>query len=323
MPKKTTSRKRKATRKNAFRGSLTKAAAGILLVAAMVALCLLAIRLFAPPHRSLAPPKSTRVRPAVKAPTPPRPVPAPVPEFEIFPEKEPLEKKPAKRPVPALPKVAIIIDDLGYDRKMAEKFIFLGVPLTVALLPHSPQQKNIARLAKENGLETMLHLPMEPVEYPHVDPGPGTLLTSMPADELIRRLKDNLDSVPDIKGVNNHMGSKMTTAAPQMNQIFSVLKERKLFFIDSRTTIDTVCRSSAKLFQLPFGQRDVFLDHEPTAGFIRKQIRQLIRIAQRNGAAVGIGHPHRTTYRILHEMLPELQGEVQLVPASEVVRQIG
>jgi polysaccharide deacetylase 2 family uncharacterized protein YibQ len=323
MPKKTTSRKRKSNRKKAFQGSLTKAVAGIVLVAVVVAICMLAIRLLAPPHRSPGPPKSAKVQPAVKTPVRPHPVPAPVPDFEIFPETEPPKKKPAQRPVPALPKVAIIIDDLGYDRKMAEKFIFLGVPLTVAVLPHSPQQKNIARLAKENGLETMLHLPMEPIEYPQVDPGPGTLLTSMLPDDLIRSLKDNLDSVPDIKGVNNHMGSKMTAAAPQMNQIFSVLKERRLFFIDSRTTNDTVCRSSAKLFQLPFGQRDVFLDHEPTAGFVRKQIRLLIRIAQRNGTAVGIGHPHRTTYRTLREMLPELQEKVRLVPASEVVQQIG
>jgi hypothetical protein len=168
----------------------------------------------------------------------------------------------------------------------------------------------------------MLHLPMEPHEYPQVNPGPGALLTSMSPDELISQLKKNLDAVPGIKGVNNHMGSKMTTVSSQIYQIFSVLKQRELFFIDSLTTLNSLCKPSARLFQIPFAQRDVFIDHIVDPDFIRRQINQLIQIAHNRGEAVGIAHPHIETYTVLREMLPDLQKKVRIVPASQIVHPI-
>ena len=165
----------------------------------------------------------------------------------------------------------------------------------------------------------MLHLPMEPNEYPLINPGPGVLLTSMSPDQLINQLNEDLDAVPFIKGVNNHMGSKMTAIAPQLNQIFSILKKRGLFFIDSRTTVNTLCGPSANLLQVPFAQKDVFIDHIPKPDFVRKTIRQLIKIAEHHGEAVGIAHPHAVTYEVLHEMLPELKEKTILVRASDIV----
>jgi uncharacterized protein len=199
----------------------------------------------------------------------------------------------------------------------------LDVTLTLALLPHSPYRKSIAEAAHRKGLELMLHLPMEPLGYPEVDSGPGTLHMGMAPDELLETLNRNLDSVPYIRGVNNHMGSKLTADAERMYQIFSILKKRGLYFVDSRTSEESVCQPSARLFQLPFAQRDVFLDHHPEPAFIRKQLRELVRVARRRGDAVGIGHPHRATYRILKEELASLQEEVELVPASHLTRTAG
>jgi polysaccharide deacetylase 2 family uncharacterized protein YibQ len=164
---------------------------------------------------------------------------------------------------------------------------------------------------------------MEPFEYPEVDPGPGTLLASMSPDELINQLDKNLKTLPTVKGVNNHMGSKLTSESSQLYQIFSVLKQRNLYFIDSRTSPESLCEPSARLFQIPFAQRDVFIDHYVTQDFIRNQIKELIRIAKRNGRAVGILHPHTTTFQVLEEMLPHLKDQVQLVPASEIARPVG
>jgi len=165
----------------------------------------------------------------------------------------------------------------------------------------------------------MLHQPMEPDELSRVNPGPGVLLTSMSPDDIIRQLNANLDEIPDIKGVNNHMGSKMTANAPQMRQIFSVLKKRDLFFVDSRTTSKSVCRLSAGLLQVPFAERDVFLDHRHDAAFIRKQIKTLIRIAKKDGHAIGIAHPHATTCTVLNDSMGELKKQVDIVPVSQVV----
>jgi hypothetical protein len=248
------------------------------------------------------------------------------PTFEIYPLKEiPPVKTPLKSPTPEkqLPLVAIIIDDLGYDKKIARKLSNLNAMLTFSILPHSPFQKSIAHLSRDKGLGIMLHLPMEPVEYPDVNPGPGTLLTSMTPDQLTRQLEKDLDAVPFIRGVNNHMGSKMTAESSKMYQIFSILKKKGLYFVDSRTTAETLCKPSARLFQIPFAQRDVFLDHLMEVEFIRKQLKELVRIAQRNGYAVGIGHPHSLTYQVLHEMLPDLQKKIRLVPVSEIVHPVG
>jgi hypothetical protein len=145
----------------------------------------------------------------------------------------------------------------------------------------------------------------------------------MTPDQLTRQLEKDLDAVPFITGVNNHMGSKMTAESSQMYQIFSILKKRGLYFVDSRTTAETLCKPSARLFQLPFAQRDVFLDHLMEVEFIRKQLKELVRIAQRNGYAVGIGHPHSLTYQVLQEMLPDLQKQIRLVPVSEIVHPVG
>jgi hypothetical protein len=231
----------------------------------------------------------------------------------------PPELPPLKKP----PRVAIIIDDVGYDRQLAEKFIDLDAAFTISILPHSPHQDAIARIARARGLEIMLHLPMEPVEYPEINPGPGTLLTSMSPDELLQALEENLQAVPHVKGVNNHMGSKLTTRSEQVYQVFSVLKRRGLFFVDSRTTEASVCQPSARLLQIPFAQRDVFLDHVQESSFIRKQLRELVRIARSKGEALGIAHPHPSTYRILKEELPALRQQVEIVPASRLVRVIG
>jgi len=247
------------------------------------------------------------------------------PPFEIYPDVDhsPAPHPPQKPAPPAqdqLPKVAIIIDDLGNDRKLARKFIRLDDNLTISILPQSPFTQRIAREARENGLELMLHQPMEPNEYPKVNPGPGVLLSSMPPDEIIDLLNVNLDEIPDIKGVNNHMGSRMTANAPQMRQIFSVLKKRGLYFVDSRTTRESMCRMSAGLLQVPFVERDVFIDHRHDSEFIHKQLKALVRIAQKKGFAVGIAHPHMSTYQVLQEILPDIKKRVDLVPVSQIVR---
>ena len=324
MAKRKSTRKKKIRRRSRknklFQSSLTKVFTGVSILILLVASAGLLMHILITPEKP-----STPTPPIKSVPTTQQTI-AKSPTFEIYPSKEiPSAKKPVKstRLTEQRPLVAIIIDDLGYDKKMALKFSNLGAMLTFSILPHSPFQKSIARLSREKGFDIMLHLPMEPVEYPAVNPGPGTLLTSMTPDQLTRQLENDLDAVPFIKGVNNHMGSKMTAESSQMYQIFSILKKRGLYFVDSRTTVETLCKPSARLFQIPFAQRDVFLDHEAKVEFIRKQLNELVKIAQRNGYAVGIGHPHSLTYQVLHEMLPELQKKVRLVPASEIVELVG
>ncbi len=274
-------------------------------------------------------PQTIKTHPAIVSPlrTPKRASVPEIPTYEIFPKTEPSAPPEREKPVPPLadhrPRVAIIIDDIGYDRKIANDFLALKAPLTFSVLPFSPFGRKIAETAQSRGTEIMLHLPMEPVEYPRINPGPGALLTSMGPDALIAQLVRDIDDISMAKGVNNHMGSRMTTDSDQMNQIFSVLKKRHLFFIDSLTTAHSVCRPAARLFQIPFAQRDVFLDDVQNPVAIERQIRLLVEIARHRGHAVGIGHPHLATYQALCEALPKLSTEVQLVHASDVVQRNG
>lgn len=236
--------------------------------------------------------------------------PVSVPEKPEPPEPPQL---PEKHPI-----VAIIIDDLGHEKEIAEKFLALDVPLTYAVLPESPFHREIAEQVHRKGGQVILHLPMEPEEYPEKDPGPGALLTGMSVDQRINTLKKNLDAIPHVSGVNNHMGSKISKNSAQMNQILSIVKKRGLYYIDSLTTPDSRSLSSARLFQVPFARRDVFLDHVPEAAFIRHQLKRLVAIARDKGHAVGIAHPHTVTYNVLSEELPGLRKKVRLVLASEV-----
>lgn len=218
--------------------------------------------------------------------------------------------------------VAIIIDDMGYDRNIADLFMALDLPLTFSMLPYGTFSRSINDKAHAEGFETMLHLPMEPKEYPKVAPGPGGLLTKMSPDELIGQLNNDLDQFTGLKGVNNHMGSRISSSSAQMRQIFSILKRKGLFYIDSRTSADSVAPLSAKKLQLPFAERDIFIDHYENEEFIRKQLQSLIKRAQTQGYAVGIGHPHEVTYRMLKAFVPRLKKEVAVVPASMLVQHV-
>lgn len=313
-------RARKSSRKASVQAQLIKIALGLSILIALVVLAGVLT------HRLVTRQEPMRPPAPKLGPTAGRPPVPDVPRFEIYPDRDIPARPPLSKPLPEKdrrPMVAIIIDDLGYDSRIADKFLDLNTVLTFSILPYTTFTERIAQRANARGLETMLHLPMEPVEYPKINPGPGVLLTSMTADELIDQLKRNLDAVPFIRGVNNHMGSRMTARSTQMYQIFSVLKKRDLFFIDSRTSIDTLCRPSARLFQLSFAQRDVFLDHVEDPAFIRKQVHRLLEIARAHGEAVGIAHPHEMTYGVLRELLPEIEKKVRLVPASAVVHPVG
>ncbi len=220
---------------------------------------------------------------------------------------------------PQRPLVAIIIDDLGYDKNIASKFLGLDALLSFSVLPYSPFQKSIASNAHGSGRDVLLHLPMEPLEYPRVDPGDGTLLSSMGPDELVDKLTKSLDEVPFVGGVNNHMGSKLTQDSAKMRQVFTVLKKRNLFFVDSLTTPRSRCAQLADMLQLKFARRNVFLDNTQEAGAIRLQIKRLLSIAKARGRAIGIAHPHTVTWEVLKQELPRILDEVEIVRVSDLV----
>lgn len=242
--------------------------------------------------------------------------------YEIYDKAEEKSIPDQKTDYQGLPRICIIIDDIGFDKKNAYELSNMGINITLSVLPFTPFAKEIIKKASNSDTEFMVHIPMEPVEYPEIDPGPGALLSTMNPDEIIRNLKRDLDYLPFIKGVNNHMGSKLTANSDIMNQVFTIIKKRDLFFVDSLTNPESKCMGAARMFKVDFAKRDVFLDNIQNVEYIEGQIQKLKKIAVHRGYAVGIGHPYNSTIKALKKNISEMKKEFVFVKASSVVKQI-
>jgi len=213
-----------------------------------------------------------------------------------------------------------VIDDLGQSYSHFERVAALGLPLSVAIIPGLPSTTRTAREARRRGIETLLHLPMEPREAEY-NPGAGALLTILPPAEIAARIQAAEEAVPEAVGVNNHMGSRFTADRAAMSVLMAELRRRGLFWLDSRTTGATVGKEAAAAAGVPAASRDVFIDAERDPAFIRSQLRKLVALARRRGSAVGIGHPYPETLAALAELRDELADSgVAWVPVSELVR---
>jgi len=218
-----------------------------------------------------------------------------------------------------MPKIAIIIDDLGYSPNIAFSFIRSGLTLSFSVLPCAPFCGPIVEEAEKMGCEVLLHLPMEPKNYPSVDPGPGALFSSMSDQEIKRILNQDLLDVPGLRGVNNHMGSCFTENTDKMKAVLEELKKRNLFYIDSRTTKGTVGYKLAREIGVPTAKRNVFLDNDLDPKAIKIQMERLLSMARHSGFAIGIGHPHRETLKVIEEYYPEIKSNFQIVHVSDLV----
>ena len=237
--------------------------------------------------------------------------------------KPPEEEMAGEEAAPARPEnqVAIIIDDMGDSLEVLQEISDLGQPLTVSILPLSLYAVETARMAHENGLHVMLHLPGESLNHQEGNSLTAGLIKSGMSEEDVRSLVEaSLSRIPYVEGVNNHMGSKITQEEPVMRPILDILKSRDLFFLDSRTTADSIAFNLARNMGLRAGFRNVFLDSTVGVDFSRKQIIELFRLAQKTGRAIGIGHPFPETLRALKDNLGLAKKyRVKLVFVSDII----
>jgi hypothetical protein len=216
-------------------------------------------------------------------------------------------------------RLAIILDDLGSDRAAAEAIFELPYPLTISVLPNHEHSSEIANEARRRGYQVMLHLPMQAVATEK--PEAQELRPDMPEAEVSQLVNQFLQSVPGAVGVNNHQGSRATSDSALMAELMPVLRDRHLFYIDSRTTAATVAYDTAQNSGEPSAFRNVpFLDNVAEVSAVRKQLALALRDAREKGQAIAIGHPHTGTLQALREVLPKAQTQgVRLVFASELV----
>jgi polysaccharide deacetylase 2 family uncharacterized protein YibQ len=223
-----------------------------------------------------------------------------------------------KGPEKRLSQVAIIIDDMGMDMENARKLGAIDADITFSVLPQEKYTQEVGVYLHKHGKEVLLHLPMEGGNGK--SPGLGAIFHDTDPAQAQKILEDSLGRVPMAIGVNNHMGSVVTQNELIMKALFSTINKHGLFFIDSLTSGNSVCRVVAAKEELPFKARDVFLDNDQTYQYIAGQLDELVLVAKHRGEAIGICHPHPATVEVLIKEVPRLKEKgIEVVRVSRLV----
>jgi len=235
----------------------------------------------------------------------------------------PAVKKSVPPPPPAkekkiLGKIAIVIDDWGYNLNNMPIANQIRLPFTASILPNLPYSEEVAARLHKKQVEIILHLPMEPHEEYGLEK--NTLTTSLPDEQVRTILRSDLANIQFAQGVSNHMGSKATEDERLMSVVLKELKKRGLYFLDSLVSAHTVCAELAPTIGVRFAKRDIFLDNTQDPTYIWSQIHKLKKKAKMYGHAIGIGHDRKNTLKVLKEAMPQLEKEgYRFVYLSEVV----
>ncbi len=227
-------------------------------------------------------------------------------------------------------RVGIVIDDLGRDVSTVEALLAIGAPgasaaretpavqLSYAVLPFESHTAQVIAALRRHGAEILLHLPMDPEG--RSDPGPGALTVGMSKRELTAATEAALAAVPGAVGVNNHMGSRLTAERSAMRALLAVVERHGLYFLDSRTSAESVGFEVARQAGVPAAARDFFLDDELGPSEIAAQFARLLSRAREEGAAIAIAHPHPSTLAVLAEEIPRAAAAgFEFVPVSYLV----
>ncbi|BFN36137.1 divergent polysaccharide deacetylase family protein [Fidelibacter multiformis] len=206
-------------------------------------------------------------------------------------------------------RICLIIDDFGYAYNATEKgFLNLRASVTFSVIPGHTHSKSLARLAQRRGHPVMIHMPMEPLKYLGGEEE-YMIMDGMDRNEIEYRILKAIAELPMAKGMNNHMGSRVTASADMIHKIADVLETKDLFFVDSYTVNKTVVQQVMRSHNIRVYQRDIFIDHENSENSIRRQIDKMARMAEKKGVVVAIGHNRPLTLKILTEMIPKLEKE--------------
>lgn len=235
---------------------------------------------------------------------------------KILPVPAPPQALPSVVPPPAArPRIAIVIDDLGLDRRGTTRATALPAPVTLAFLPYAGQLQAQVDRARDAGHEILLHMPMQPSGKE--DAGPDSLQIGLSEEEIRRRMNKALDAFQGYDGVNNHMGSRFTAEESAMDLIMPLLRARGMFFLDSRTAAKSAGLRAAQKSGVPVLGRDIFLDDDMSAEAVVRQLQETEHVARRRGVAIAIGHPHPATLAALERWLPTLPDKgFELMPVK-------
>lgn len=222
-------------------------------------------------------------------------------------------------------KASIIIDDFGGGTGGIRDFLEGGIPITAAVMPFTESSKKHAEWAHKNGFEVMIHLPMEPKKGKRSWLGPKPITVDLTPNEVKKRVLEAIESVPYAVGLNNHMGSLAVEDEKIVRAIVEVVKEKRLFIIDSGTSPDSKFPEMAKELGVPLLKRDVFLDDISSSSHVRKQMLRLAKVTELKGSGIAIGHVGVTgkvcSIGVFQSMEEFKKRKIQIVPVSELFKE--
>ncbi len=216
-------------------------------------------------------------------------------------------------------KLSILIDDFGYRQHEENQVLQMPKAVSVAIFPNAPDSQMMMNKAHQQGREILIHLPMAPLSKQPLEK--DTLTPSMSAAEVKRIVDQAIRNIPYAIGINNHMGSAMTSSRSGMDNVMQAMNAHNLFFLDSMTIGNTQSVNAAQGTRVKVIKRNVFLDDVQNEGEIRRQFERAIQLARKNGYAIAIGHPHPATVKVLQQMLPNLPSDIVLVRPSELLNE--
>lgn len=218
------------------------------------------------------------------------------------------------------PTIAIIIDDMGNHYENGADLIDLPYPITLSFLPERRHTMSLIELAQKHNKEIMLHAPMQ--NSLGIQLGKGGLTEDMSEMQIKQTLRKSFIAIPHMVGINNHMGSKLTTQARTMEWVMEAVSQHPFFFLDSRTAANSVAAKVATKHHIPNLSRDIFLDHYQTRRFIQAQFIKLVELAKENGTAIAIAHPHKVTVEYLRWALSKLDEKGISIASASAIWQI-
>ena len=203
--------------------------------------------------------------------------------------------------------IGLIIDDFGYrNDHVSNGFLQLPGKLTYAIIPGHDYSQLFSKKAYDAGYEIIVHLPMENIGKTYGEEE-YVLMSYFQDDEIKNRINKAFDYLPESIGLNNHQGSRGTADSRVMTLVAGVIKEKKKFFIDSRTTNNSLAETTMRKYGVPTNKRDVFLDNELDEEKIKIQLLELADVSEEKGIAIGIGHVKPQTLNVLAKEIPVLQ----------------
>lgn len=216
-------------------------------------------------------------------------------------------------------KLAIVIDDFGYRPHQENQILALPANISVAVLPNAPHAREMATKAHNTGHEVLIHLPMAPLSKQPLEK--DTLRPDMSSGEIERIIREAVNKVPYAVGLNNHMGSAMTSSLFGMQKVMQSLDQYNLYFLDSVTIGNSQAMRAAAGTKVKVIKRKVFLDDTQNEADIRVQFNRAVALARRNGSAIAIGHPHPATVRVLQQMVYSLPPDITLVRPGSLLNE--